>query len=74
MDSSGLLKLTHPNMRGEKVLTVQKALINLGYTGSNPDGIFGPNTEAAVKQFQKENNLSVDGIVGPNTMDKLQHL
>lgn len=37
----------------------------------NVDGIFGPATELAVKQFQKDNNLVVDGIVGNNTWKKL---
>ena len=31
------------------------------------DGIFGPNTRAAVKDYQKANHLEVDGIVGPHT-------
>ena len=33
------------------------------------DGNFGPHTENAVKSFQKENSLKVDGIVGPNSWD-----
>lgn len=33
------------------------------------DGIFGVGTEKAVKKFQSSNNLKVDGVVGPNTLD-----
>lgn len=35
------------------------------------DGKFGPKTEAAVKQFQEANGLKKDGIIGPNTRDRL---
>lgn len=35
------------------------------------DGIFGPLTEEAVKEFQEKNGLTVDGIVGKNTWTKI---
>ena len=42
--------------------------------GINDDGIFGANTEIAVKNYQRTNGLSVDGIVGHNTWKKLLNL
>lgn len=51
--------------KGEVVKQVQKVL------HLYPDGIFGKLTEQAVKNFQKNNNLTVDGIVGPATLTKL---
>ena len=51
--------------RGNKVKVLQEKL-NL-----KADGIFGPLTEEAVKDFQRSNGLEVDGIVGANTLSKL---
>ena len=51
--------------RGNEVKTLQEKL-NL-----KADGIFGPLTEEAVKDFQRSNSLEVDGIVGANTLSKL---
>lgn len=51
--------------RGNEVKALQEKL-NL-----KADGIFGPITEEAVKDFQRTNGLEVDGIVGANTLSKL---
>ena len=51
--------------RGNEVKLLQEKL-NL-----KADGIFGPLTEEAVKDFQRSNGLEVDGIVGTNTLSKL---
>jgi hypothetical protein len=51
--------------RGEAVEAVQTAL------GIAVDGVFGPQTESAVKRFQKRKGLTVDGVVGPATRDAL---
>ena len=45
---------------------------NVGPKGM--DGHFGPDTEVAVKKFQQDNNLTVDGIVGKKTFDMLDKL
>jgi murein DD-endopeptidase MepM/ murein hydrolase activator NlpD len=59
--------------RGLKVTEVQKYLSELGYNVST-DGIFGKTTENAVKNFQKDNSLHVDGIVGDSSYQKLKAL
>ena len=47
------------------VKRIQSDLYDLGYTDvGTPDGYYGKNTETAVKAFQKDNNLTVDGIFG----------
>lgn len=51
--------------RGNEVKLLQEKL-NL-----KTDGIFGPLTEEAVKDFQRSNGLKVDGIAGANTLSKL---
>lgn len=51
--------------RGNEVKVLQEKL-NL-----KADGIFGPLTEEAVKDFQRSNGLEVDGIVGADTLSKL---
>lgn len=55
---------------GEDVKLVQTYLNNNG-AKLNVDGIFGELTTNAVKNFQRANNLSVDGVVGPKTYAKL---
>lgn len=59
--------------KGSEVKKLQEALINAGYdvgkTGA--DGVLGKNTEAAIKQYQKDNGLTVDGIAGKNTQASL---
>lgn len=51
--------------KGAEVKTLQQRLNLMA------DGIFGPLTEEAVKEFQKNNGLTADGIVGQKTWDKL---
>ena len=53
--------------RGDLVTTLQKRLKTWGYYTGNVDGVFGSQTEQAVKYFQRKNGLEVDGIVGPAT-------
>ncbi len=59
------------NSRSVYVKQLQEKLNSLGYDCGNADGIFGSKTEKAVEQFQKVNNLTVDGVVGVRTWAKL---
>jgi|GEM_PF-531032 len=57
-------------MKGDDVTNLQTALKNAGYN-IDVDGSFGPQTLAAVKQYQQKNGLTVDGMVGPQTQSAL---
>ena len=54
--------------RGSEVRTIQEKLKRWGYYKGNVDGIYGSQTTAAVKSFQRKNGLTVDGIAGTNTL------
>ena len=56
---------------GEAVRTLQMLLNCTGYSSGTVDGDFGPNTEKAVKAFQKAKRLEDDGIVGKDTRTAL---
>ena len=59
-------------MQGEDVLKLQQRLLFLGYDEVGvPDGLFGNMTQNAVRLFQENNELEVDGYVGPLTWQKL---
>ncbi len=57
--------------RNTDVEEVQQRLYELGYIADKPDGVFGEDTEAAVKKFQKLNGLSEDGKVGKDVRELL---
>lgn len=58
---------------GEFVLLLQEMLRKLGYD-IGTDGIFGKGTEKVVLDFQRKNNLKIDGIVGAKTLILLHDL
>ena len=57
----------------ENLYTIQKALIGHGYNcgKAKADGVFGSGTASCIKQFQKNNGLRADGIIGKKTVAKL---
>lgn len=64
--------LVKEGMRGEDVRTVQTLLIQKGFLEGPADGICGKVTAAAIRNFQKENGLTVDGICGQQTYARLR--
>ncbi len=61
----------HPGASGSVVRRAQRALRRTPNLGLVVDGVFGPATETAVKQFQGGEGLAVDGVVGPATWHAL---
>jgi len=58
-------------MHGDDVKALQIRLNELKYNCGSNDGIFGKNTDIAVRNYQSDNKLTVDGIAGKNTLTKL---
>jgi uncharacterized protein YgiM (DUF1202 family) len=70
----GTLPATAALQRGDSckaVTNLQNALIQMGHDPGGSDGHFGGKTEYAVLQFQRKNNLTADGMVGPATAGSL---
>jgi peptidoglycan hydrolase-like protein with peptidoglycan-binding domain/GH24 family phage-related lysozyme (muramidase) len=65
-----VLYLANPPMQGDDVVRVQRALTSQGFA-LTADGVFGPATEQAVRQFQSRQGLAADGVVGPLTRSRL---
>lgn len=66
MFSSNLLAQGSDNIRAE-----QQALKDKGFDPGPVDGVDGPQTRAALRQFQDKQNLKEDGRLGPQTRDAL---
>ena len=67
------VKVIRKGAKGDNVKALQILLIGRGYSCGcyGADGSFGTATDNAVRAFQKANGLTVDGICGPNTWNKL---
>lgn len=61
-------------MRGDDVAALQSRLTEMGFDCGRVDGIYGPRTETAVKDFQKSVGATVDGKCGPATIISLIRL
>lgn len=69
-----LLYLTRPPLSGDDVLDVQHRLNRLGFDAGPDDGVYDEQTTEAVREFQLNAGLDVDGIAGPATLDHLLRL
>jgi peptidoglycan hydrolase-like protein with peptidoglycan-binding domain len=65
------LRLTHPPMKGPKIARVQRLLRQEGFP-IRIDGVYGRDTEAAVRGFQRSHRLVADGSFGPATEELLR--
>jgi N-acetylmuramoyl-L-alanine amidase len=61
-------------LRGDDVADLQRRLSGLGFDTGKVDGIFGPQTEQGLLEFQRNAGLTVDGICGPATIRALHQL
>lgn len=70
----GVMMKGHRDAGGNTGIEDVQGMLNGALEGPplETDGIFGPKTEAAVREFQAQNDLEVDGIVGPKTLAALQ--
>lgn len=71
MTGTGHVTALHEGATGQAVIQLQTELSNEGLYNSKVDGVFGPITENGVKQFQTEEGITYDGIVGKQTASKL---
>ena len=63
-----------PMLRGDDVLDLQQKLNALGFDAGRGDGIFGPHTAEALRDFQRNVGAVIDGICGPESIAALERL
>jgi N-acetylmuramoyl-L-alanine amidase len=69
-----LISLRSPMLRGDDVGELQRKLGALGFDSGRVDAIFGPLTERALKDFQRNVGLVTDGVCGPDVLAALGRL
>ncbi len=68
-----LLNAASP-LTGDDVFALQERLLELGYDSGRADGVFGRQTEQALRGFQRDYGMSPDGMCGPRTLRHLGYL
>lgn len=66
------LYLTRPMLRGDDVSALQQRLGQLGFDAGRVDGIFGPDTQSALAEFQRNSGLTADAVCGTATVEALE--
>lgn len=69
-----LLYLTSPPLHGDDIRDLQRRLNRLGFDCGYDDGVYGDRTASAVREFQLNVGMLVDGIAGPQTFDLVTRL
>src|SRR6201999_3168965 len=69
-----LAYLVSQPITGDDVLALQERLLELGYDAGRPDGMVGPQTELALRSFQRDYGMVFDGICGPATIRAFRQL
>ncbi|MGH8978461.1 MAG: peptidoglycan-binding protein, partial [Acidimicrobiia bacterium] len=69
-----LLYLRRPMLRGDDVAELQRRLNGLGFDAGREDGILGPETAAALRQFQRDAGLVTDATCGPESVAALERV
>jgi N-acetylmuramoyl-L-alanine amidase len=69
-----LAYLVSQPITGDDVLALQERLLELGYDAGRADGMFGAQTEVALRSFQRDYGMVSDGICGPATIRAFRQL
>ncbi|HEV7525550.1 MAG TPA: peptidoglycan-binding protein [Acidimicrobiia bacterium] len=69
-----LLYLARPMLRGDDVGELQRRLNAMGFDAGREDGILGPETESALRQFQLNSGATADGVCGRATLDAIDRV
>lgn len=65
--------LKEPPLRGDDVRELQATLNNIGFNAGRVSGVFGNQTDRAVREFQRNVGLEIDGIIGETTVQALDN-
>lgn len=66
------MRVLRVGSRGSDVMKIQAVLKKIGYNPGSIDGVFGNQMRQAVIQYQRNNGLTPDGIIGTNTYNSLR--